>query len=260
MSIDHAAGLDPGRDMPWPERILALATTRRGGSSPPPRDQLDLGGGRDERGQLPTDVIANRETLRERIGGIPVCFLRQVHGTRVHRVEQPADASTAEGGEPEADAVVVRCTGVAACILVADCLPVLFADRAGTVVAAAHAGWRGLVAGVLERTLEAMAVPAGEVAAWLGPCIGPDAFEVGPEVRAAFVAADPAAAGGFRAGRPGHWHADLPRLARQRLTAAGVRQIGGGGIDVHADAARFYSHRRDAGRTGRQAALIWLRT
>jgi hypothetical protein len=173
-------------------------------------------------------------------------------------VERPADAQTPEGAEPEADAVVVRCAGVAACVLAADCLPVLLADRAGTVVAAAHAGWRGLAAGVLERTLEAMAVPATELSAWLGPCIGTEAFEVGPEVRAAFRAADPQASSAFRPGRPGHWHADLAGLARQRLARAGVRQIGGGGIDVHADAARFYSHRRDAGRTGRQGALIWL--
>lgn len=250
--------IDPVGDMGWPDRVHALVTTRRGGSSPPPREGLDLGGGRDDRGRLPEDVVVNRRNLRASIGGIPVCFLRQVHGTRVHRVEKVADVQTPEGTEPEADAVVVRCSGVAACVLAADCLPVLIADRAGTVVAATHAGWRGLAAGVLERTLEAMRVPISELSAWLGPCIGRAAFEVGPDVRAAFLAADPEAIPAFRPGRPGHWHADLARLARQRLVRAGVRQVGGAEIDVHADASRFYSHRRDAGRTGRQASLIWI--
>ena len=258
MTGDRSDGIEPGRDMAWSDRVGALATTRRGGSSPPPREDLDLGGGRDNRGRLPADVVRNRRILCEWIGGIPICFLRQVHGTRVHRVERAADVQTPEGTEPEADAIVVRCSGVAACVLAADCLPVLIADRAGTVVAAAHAGWRGLAAGVLEQTLDAMAVPATELSAWLGPCIGPEAFEVGPEVRAAFLAADPEAVSAFRAGRPGRWHADLVLLARQRLTRAGVLEIGGGGTDVHADASRFYSHRRDAGRTGRQATLIWI--
>jgi YfiH family protein len=258
MTGDRGDWIDPTRDMGWPDRVGALVTTRRGGSSPPPREELDLGGGRDDRGRLPADVIRNRGALRASIGGMPICFLRQVHGTGVHRLERSADAQTPEGAEPEADAAVVRCCGVAACVLAADCLPVLLADRAGTVVAAAHAGWRGLAAGVLERTLEAMAVPATELSAWLGPCIGPGAFEVGPEVRAAFRAADPEAVAGFRPGRPGRWHGDLALLARQRLARAGVGQIGSAGIDVHADASRFYSHRRDAGRTGRQAALIWL--
>ncbi len=142
--------------------------------------------------------------------------------------------------------------------MIADCLPVLFCDDDAAVVAAAHAGWRGLAAGVLERTVERMGVTPRRVRAWLGPAIGPTAFEVGDEVRAAFVGADPGATAAFVAGGvPGKWLADLCALARRRLTLAGVERIDGGSVCTVADPAHFYSYRRD-GTTGRFAALIWL--
>jgi YfiH family protein len=142
-------------------------------------------------------------------------------------------------------------------VQVADCMPVLLADRAGTVVAVAHAGWRGLAGGVIERTVEAMRANPGELAAWLGPAIGQDAFEVGEEVRAAFVAGDAGAAAAFRPGAPGKWHADLYALARRRLARLGVAAVAGGGWCTFTDEARFFSYRRSRV-TGRMAALVWL--
>jgi YfiH family protein len=136
-------------------------------------------------------------------------------------------------------------------------MPVFFCDRAGTRVAVAHAGWRGLAAGVLENTVAAMGIEAHETMAWMGPAIGPDAFEVGPEVREAFVAHDAAAAAAFRQGKPGKYMADLYALARQRLTAAGVRTIHGGGFCTYHDAERFFSYRRVA-QSGRMGAFIWI--
>jgi polyphenol oxidase len=162
--------------------------------------------------------------------------------------------------EPEADASFTVQRGVVCAVQAADCLPVLFCDRAATVVAAAHAGWRGLCGGVLEATVAALPVPPGELLAWLGPAIGPEAFEVGAEVREQFLAADPEAARAFRDGAgPGKHYADLFLLARQRLRRAGVTQVYGGGLSTHADPRRFYSYRRD-GVTGRMAALIWLQS
>lgn len=257
--------LDPGLEITLPEGVKACATTRIGGESAQRHASLDLGGERDADRQLAEAVLRNREMLRVALGLERICFLDQVHGCTVHRVE--AEHADRTGAVPTADAAVVRTPGIAACVLTADCLPVLFTHASGRVVAAAHAGWRGLAAGVLEQTLTAMAVPAKEVTAWLGPAIGPAAFEVGPEVREAFLAAerngpgptDPAGvAEAFRAGRGDRWHADLWMLAKLRLRRAGVLSIGGGGVDVHADPARFYSFRRDGGVTGRQAALIWI--
>lgn len=152
---------------------------------------------------------------------------------------------------------MARVAGAVCVVMTADCLPVLFCDRAGTVVAAAHAGWRGLLDGVLESTIAAMGVAGGELMAWLGPAIGPQAFEVGDEVRAAFVARSPEAAVAFRAGKPCKWFADLELLARQRLQAAGVTSIYGGGLCTFSDSQRFFSYRRD-GQTGRLASLICL--
>jgi polyphenol oxidase len=177
-------------------------------------------------------------------------WLRQVHGTRV--VDAPSTTTLVE-----ADASVSRCAGVVCGVMAADCMPVLLADRNGSVVAAAHAGWRGLCAGVIEAALEAMRLPGADVVAWLGPAIGPRAYEVGDEVRAAFIDRDGAAAAAFAATRPGHWLLDLYAVARQRLAAKGVGAVHGGRYCTHSDAARFFSFRRD--RTAeRMAALIWL--
>jgi YfiH family protein len=233
-------------DWPAPPRVRALQTLRSGGCSPAPWDSFNLG---DHVGDDPARVAANRAALRRRLPAGPV-WLRQVHGTvAVDAAICPENA--------EADAAFARRPGVVCAVMTADCLPVLFCDRAGSVVAAAHAGWRGLAAGVLEATVAALGVPPGELLAWLGPAIGPAAFEVGDEVRAAFVAGDPEAAAAFAAHAPGKWLADLPQLARRRLQAAGVGWTGGGEICTYADPASYFSYRRD-GVTGRMATLVWL--
>ena len=258
-------------EWPAPARVHALCTTRAGGVSAAPWDSCNLG---DHVGDAPQAVAANRQRLQEamRRQGAPVrpVYLRQVHGTQVVRLD-PASAD----GLP-ADACGSAAPGVACTVLVADCLPVLFTDRAGTRVAAAHAGWRGLAAGVLEHTLacfwpqtldgQARAAPENEVIAWLGPCIGPQAFEVGAEVREAFCAHDAGAARCFvPAGAPGKYLADLAALARRRLARAGVARVDGNdGAPRWCTAgnpSRFFSHRRDAvrlGSSGRMAACIWL--
>lgn len=234
---------------PAPANVCALQSTRQGGVSPAPWASFNLG---DHVGDDPARVAANRALLRGLLPGEP-CWLQQVHGT--FAVDVAKMAKTAQ--VPEADAAYARQAGQVCVVMTADCLPVLFCDRAGTVVAAAHAGWRGLLAGVLESTLHAMGVAPGELLAWLGPAIGPQAFEVGDEVRAAFVAHDPAAAAAFAAHTPGKWLADIELLARQRLNQAGVTAIYGGGMCTVSDPERFFSYRRD-GQTGRMAALIWL--
>lgn len=269
MSAIFDGCLDPGPEFVRPAGVHACATTRVGGRSRAPYATLDLGGERDADENPAPAVLRNREALRAALGLGRICFLEQVHGCAVHRVGRAGEHGAAADADvvPMADATVIEQPGVAACVLTADCLPVLFAHRSGQIVGAAHAGWRGLAAGVLEQTLTAMAVPAEEVSVWLGPAIGPAAFEVGPEVREAFLSAERARAGGvpdtavenaFTPGAGDRWHADLWALARHRLGAAGVTQIGGGGIDVHGCPSRFYSWRRDAGRTGRQATLIWI--
>lgn len=177
-------------------------------------------------------------------------WLRQVHGTRV------VDAAEARG-RPEADAAVARVPGAVCAVQAADCLPVLLADEAGTVVGAAHAGWRGLAAGVIEATIDAMRAPGERLIAWLGPAIGPARYEVGEEVRDAFLARDAAAAAAFTGNRPGHWLLDLYAVARQRLAARGVARVHGGGFCTFSDAARFPSWRRDRTRE-RIAAFVWL--
>jgi YfiH family protein len=178
-------------------------------------------------------------------------WLQQVHGTSI------VDADTGITGKPQADGAVAHAAGAVCAVMAADCMPVLLADRDGTVVAAAHAGWRGLAAGVVEAALDAMRLPAEKVLAWLGPAIGPRAYEVGAEVRDAFVSRHPAAAAAFTPTRPDHWLLDLYMIARQRLEQRGVSRIYGGGFCTHSEAERFYSFRRD--RTAeRMAALIWL--
>ncbi len=233
-------------DWPAPPAVHALQTLRAGGCSQPPWDSFNLG---DHVGDAPSCVAANRARLRALLPAEPR-WLSQVHGVQVV-------AAATLGGVPQADAAFTREPGVVCAVMTADCLPVLFCDRAGTVVAAAHAGWRGLVAGVLEATIAAMAVAPGELLAWFGPAIGPQRFEVGDEVRAAFVHHDPAAATAFVAHGPGKWLADIYRLAGQRLAAAGIADVYGGDCCTVSDPGRFFSYRRD-GTTGRMATLIWL--
>ncbi|TLS19743.1 MAG: peptidoglycan editing factor PgeF [Betaproteobacteria bacterium] len=234
-------------DWPAPSRVRSLQTTRSGGVSPAPYASLNLG---DHVGDAPAHVAANRARLRAGLPGEPL-WLQQVHGTRV------ADADSATTGR-EADGVVARRPGSVCAIMTADCLPVLLCDQDGTVVGAAHAGWRGLAAGVLENTVAAMGVAPERLLAWLGPAIGPQAFEVGPEVRDAFEKADPRASQAFVPGASaGKYLADIYALARLRLQAAGVREIHGGGLCTVGDAASYFSYRRDRV-CGRMASLIWL--
>jgi YfiH family protein len=239
-------------DWPAPARVQALSTTRGGGISQGAYASLNLG---DHVGDDPAAVAANRRLLREaaRLPAEP-SWLRQVHGTAV--VDLDALPALRPGSPPQADAAIARAAGRICAILTADCVPVLFAAADGSAVGAAHAGWRGLAAGVLAATVRALAVEPGALLAWIGPCIGAAAYEVGPEVRAALLAADPGAVGAFEDTRPGHWRADLPQLARRHLGRLGIRSIHGGGDCTHRDAGRFFSHRRD-GQTGRQATLIW---
>lgn len=237
-------------DWPAPPGVHALCTTRRGGVSGGNYRGLNLG---DHVGDAPADVTANRALLRQAIGARPV-FLRQVHGTQL----LPLDASTPDGDA--GDACATTASGVACTIMVADCLPVLFTDEEGRRVAAAHAGWRGLAAGVLERTVQSFGAD-DRLMAWLGPCIGPDAFEVGDEVKAAFEAGAPDAARCFKpAVQAGKWLADLAGLAHLRLRAAGVTRLHGNDSSeawctVH-NPLLFFSHRRDRA-SGRFAACIW---
>ncbi|TNJ35475.1 peptidoglycan editing factor PgeF [Arenimonas terrae] len=240
-------------DWPAPPGVRALTTLRTGeGVSPPPFDRFNLGL---RCGDDPVLAQRNRARLADWLAlPSPPHWLQQVHGTGVLRF----DAAPAPGGdEPEADAAVTSAPGVVLAILTADCLPVVFAARDGSEVAAAHAGWRGLAAGVLEATVAAMRTPPARLAAWLGPAAGPQAYEIGAEVREAFLARDAAAAAAFAPTRPGHWRVDLYALARRRLAAAGVSGVHGGGLCTISDPARFFSHRRD-GRSGRLATLAWI--
>lgn len=238
-------------DWPAPANVRAVVSTRNGsGVSQPPFDAFNLG---TRCGDDPQAVAQNRESLRDALS-LPSSprWLRQVHGTDV--VQFNASTSTGQD-EPEADAAVTRTPGVVLAILTADCLPVMLCARDGAEVAAAHAGWRGLCAGVLENTLAALHTPREEILAWLGPAIGPDSYEVGDEVRDAFVARAVNAAQAFAPTRPGHWQCDLYMLAHQRLRAAGVARIFGGGFDTFSDPC-FYSYRRDGARSGRFVTLI----
>lgn len=252
---------------PAPPGVRALTTLRHGaGASMLPFDRFNLGNARNDAGDDPICVAANRAefTLRAGLPSAPH-WLRQVHGTGVLRVDDalPEGDATAERrrmeAEPEADAAVTSVAGAVLAVLTADCLPVVFAARDGREVGVAHAGWRGLAAGVLEATIDAMRAPADGLVAWLGPAAGPDAYEVGEEVRAAFTDRDADAASAFAATRAGHWHVDLYALARRRLRAAGIAEVDihGGDLCTISDAKRFFSHRRDA-RTGRMATVAWL--
>jgi YfiH family protein len=241
-------------DWPAPASVLALCTTRRGGCSGGPYESFNIA---DHVGDDPADVRGNRERLATLLPeGSAIQWLSQVHGTAV------VEAPRAGDGAPEADAVFSRQPGQACAVMTADCLPVLYCSERGDEVAAAHAGWRGLCGGVLEATVGSLKTDPGQLLAWLGPAIGPAAFEVGPEVRAQFLDAavsdDVDHCFSPSQMNPGHYMADLYGLARQRLAGMGVNKIYGGGYCTYTDAQRFYSYRRD-GRTGRMASLILLK-
>ncbi|WP_166216461.1 peptidoglycan editing factor PgeF [Pseudomonas atagonensis] len=232
-------------DWPAPASVRACVTTREGGVSEAPFDSLNLGDHVDDR---PQDVAENRRRLTDHFS-IKPAWLQQVHGIAVAHAD-PGIVATA-------DASWTATPGIACAAMTADCLPALFCDRAGTRVAAAHAGWRGLAAGVLEATLDTLDVPAEEVLVWLGPAIGPQAFEVGPEVREVFINQLPEAADAFvPSSNAGKFMADIYLLARLRLAARGVTAVYGGGFCTVTD-PRFFSYRR-ASRTGRFASLVWL--
>jgi len=246
-------------DWPVHASVRAICTTRAGGVSTGCYAGLNLG---DHVGDARATVTANRQRLQRAIGLRPV-FLQQVHDLQVELL----DSRSVDG--VQADACTTADRDVACTIMVADCLPVLFAATDGSCVGAAHAGWRGLAAGVLECTVDTLlqqddpapTTSSAGILAWLGPCIGPTAFEVGDEVRAAFLVAMPGCANCFRSAEgPGKWLADLPALARQRLAACGITQVyGNDGTDAWCtvgNPSRFFSHRRD-GVSGRFAACIW---
>jgi YfiH family protein len=235
-------------EWPTPANVQAAFTTRQGGVSQGVYQGLNLGL---HVGDDPELVMQNRQLLAQQLTlpASPI-WLEQVHGTDVFKAEAPCAIP------PQADAAVTTTAGLPLTVMTADCLPVLFCDRAGTVVATAHAGWRGLCAGVLEKTIAAMQVVPDDIMAWIGPAIGPSAFEVGDEVKAAFVAHDPQAASAFVAHQD-KWLADLLILSRQRISAAGVSAIYGGNQCTFSNAQQFYSYRRN-GQTGRMAGLIWL--
>ena len=247
MSINLASYILP--DWSAPKSVGALVTTRVGGVSKKPYDSFNLALHVDD---AIAAVTENRERLQQRLGTI--CkpqWLEQVHGIAV--VEAVAGGPVLRG-----DAVITEKAGLPCAVLTADCLPVFFCDLSGSQVAVAHAGWRGLAHGVLEATLAKFNAPPDEIMAWLGPAIGPEYFEVGPEVQESFVSHMPQAAQAFVPNKEhaGYYFADLYQLARLRLQAQGVTQITGGGYCTYSDAARFYSYRRE-NCTGRMASLIW---
>ena len=272
-------------DWAAPVGVRAACTLRTGGVSEAPYDSLNVGA---HVGDVGAAVAENRRRVRERLRlpGEPA-WLQQVHGVGVVELSGAGLATAGDGGAEvrastgrgdaaaklarlsaavalplasglaTADAAVTRARGRVCVIQVADCMPVLFAARDGSAVGAAHAGWRGLAGGVLEETVRHLGVPPTELIAWLGPTIGQPHFEVGDEVRAAFVAHDPDAASALEPNARGRWQCDLYSLARRRLAALGIRDVSGGGWCTYADAARFFSYRRD-GQCGRMAALVWM--
>jgi len=245
MSVPHG-WLVP--DWPAPARVRAFVTTRAGGVSEGEHASMNLGL---SSGDRPEHVERNRAIVRALLPA-QARYMRQVHGIVVADLD-----ALAPGAALTADGAVTGSRGHVATVLTADCMPLLLADRAGSRVAAVHAGWRGMAAGVIESAVEAMGVDASEVLAWMGPTIGPDAFEVGAEVREAFMARDAGAAEAFRAHAPGKFMADLYRLARQRLAGRGVRAVYGGGFCTFHERERFFSYRR-VRQSGRMGAFIWV--
>ena len=233
-------------DWPAPKNVRALQTTRQGGVSAPPYDSLNLGS---HVGDAPLAVARNRMLLNTLLPSEPV-WLEQVHGTIVAN----ADMATCR---PQADACIARHRAAVCVVMTADCLPVLLCDQQGSVVGAAHAGWKGLAAGIIEATVQEMNAAPQNLMAWLGPAISQDAFEVGDEVHTVFVDMHPQAASAFIPGRNGKWFADIYALARVRLNALGITQIYGGDYCTYREREKFFSYRRD-GITGRMGTFIWL--
>jgi polyphenol oxidase len=279
-------------DWPAPKGIHAAFTLRTGGVSRTPYDSLNVG---THVGDEPSAVTENRLRIREALT-LPAepTWLEQVHGTDVAMLDgligkrataavahpsvanaqstqrsrsddatapRTAGAAQTRVNAPRftylrADAAVTHSTGCVCVIQVADCMPVLFAARDGSAVGAAHAGWRGLAGGVLEATVQALAIEPSQLIAWMGPAIGPKHFEVGDEVREAFITHDTQASAAFTLNERGRWQCDLYFLARRRLEALGIHSVAGGGWCTYEDTSRFFSYRRE-GRCGRMAALIW---
>ena len=233
-------------EWPAPTNVKTLQTTRLGGISSAPYESLNLG---DHVGDAPLSVARNRMLLNTLLPSEPV-WLQQVHGTMVANADMASCL-------PQADACIARHRDAVCVVMTADCLPLLLCDTQGIVVGAVHAGWKGLAAGVIEAAVQAMDVAPHNLMAWLGPAISQPAFEVGAEVRAAFVDADPQAAAAFISGQQGKWLADLYALTRLRLDALGVTRIYGGDYCTYAERERFFSYRRD-GVTGRMGTFIWL--
>ena len=229
-------------------RVRAFVTTRAGGASAGEYGSMNLGS---SSGDDPGSVARNRLIVREHLPSMPR-WMKQVHGTAVADLDRMGDSDV-----PLADAAVASTPGRVGVVLTADCMPLLLADEAGTRVAVAHAGWRGMAAGVIESTVLAMDVAPEKLRAWMGPTIGPAAFEVGPEVREAFVSADAGADGAFRPHEPGKYMADLYALARRRLARAGVERVHGGGFCTYTEVQRFFSYRRVQA-SGRMGAFIWI--
>jgi polyphenol oxidase len=248
----NPAWIEP--DWPAPAGVRALSTLRSGGVSAAPYASLNLGG---HVGDAPEAVAQNRRTLAA-AAGLPSepAWLAQIHGVEVVDLDAVRHQGIS-GSPPPADAAFTRRAGRVCAILTADCLPILLAADSGDLVAAAHAGWRGLAGGVIEAAVGALGVAPGRLMAWLGPAIGPQHFEVGPEVREALLQGDSGAQDAFAPNARGRFMADLAALARRRLVSLGVDRIYGGGHCTFADGDRYFSHRRD-GITGRQATLIWL--
>lgn len=239
-------------DWPAPRGIVAGVTTRLGGASSGSYASLNLAA---HVGDTLKRVRLNRSQFLAMCGlpGEPR-WLEQMHGTRVVH----AEALSAKNGPPQADAIVTKHSAVVCAVLTADCLPILLCTADGGEIAAAHAGWRGLANGIIAAAVDSMSNPANNLLAWLGPAISQPAYEVGKEVRAVFLAADPDSADCFVANGHGRWQADLCGLARRRLAAAGVTEVYGGGFCTYADQERFFSYRRD-GQCGRMASFIFRR-
>ncbi len=235
-------------DWPAPSNVRAFVTTRAGGVSVGEYASMNLGTGS---GDEPGRVERNRQVVADLLPTAPR-YMVQVHGNQVADLDIFREADT-----PSADAAVSSTPGRVATVLTADCMPLFVADMRGGRVGIAHAGWRGMASGVIENVVRSLGAPAADVAAWMGPAIGPTAFQVGPEVKEAFERFDPAAGTAFVPDAPGKFMCDLYALARQRLTRAGVREIHGGGYCTHGEATRFFSYRR-APRSGRMGAFIWL--
>jgi len=239
-------------DWPAPAAVRALSTFRGGGVSTGRYASLNLG---DHVGDDPERVAENRRRLRvaARLPGEPA-WLRQVHGVSIADLDGPASGEA--GAAPAADGSVTRQRGRVCAILTADCLPILLAADSGRAVGAAHAGWRGLAAGVVEAAVRSLGEPPDSILAWLGPAIGPRRFEIGPEVREALLKGDPGAGDWFERGSGDRYLASLPGLARRRLERLGIGRIYDAGECTHELGNRYFSHRRD-GETGRQASLVW---